>query len=913
MPIGPGTRLGVYEVVVPLGAGGMGEVYRATDTNLGRHVAIKVLPEAFGNDPERVARFEREAKTLASLNHRNIAIIHGLEKSEGTYALVMELVEGEDLSQRIARGPIPLDEALPIAKQIAEALEAAHEQGIIHRDLKPANIKVKDDGTVKVLDFGLAKLVEQAAPSTTGPSGLSMSPTITSPALVSGVGVLLGTAAYMSPEQAKGRPADKRSDVWAFGCVLYEMLTGKRAFAGDEVADVLASVLAREPDWNALSVNVSPGVRTLLRRCLEKDRRKRVADISTAIFVIDESSSTTAPAFGPAIPPSRSSIWRRMIPFIATAALAAGMVGIVAWRFNPFTNPGAITRFSMMLAEDERFTNAGRQMVAMAPDGTRMTYVANGQLYLRSMSDADAKPISGMRAERGGVLNPVFSPDGRSIAFWSAADDTIKRIPIDGGRPVTICSADRPYGVSWDAAGILFGQGPAGILRVNASGGKPEKVVKVAVGEIADGPQMLPDGEHVLFTVATGTSADRWDRAKVVVESIKSAERKIVVEGGSDGRYLPTGHIVYAIGRTLFAAPFDVRRLELTGEAVPILEGISRPETPAQQTGIAHYSVSSTGSLMYVPQMTAAQSLRDLVWLDRKGVAERLKVPPGSYEFPRVSPDGKHLALGTDDGKEAIVWIYDLATTNPMRRLTFGGNNRFPIWSADGERVAFQSDRDGNHGIFWQRADGSGDAERLTKPEKGIAHIPDAWTPEGEMFLFSAFDGNRSSLWTFSTRERKAETFDSVSHASGNLPLGVIAPNGRWVAYELVESGVVGIFVQPFPTTGAKYQIARDGRGPVWSHDGREVLFAVGNFQFFAVSVTAQPVFSVGEPVPIPNSRILGAASSLGVPRSFDVAPDGRIIGVTDAASTSSAVARPARIEVVINWFDELKRLVPNK
>ena len=702
-----GRQLGAYRVMSLLGAGGMGEVYRARDTTLGRDVAIKTLPRLFVREPERLARFDREARTLASLNHPHIGAIYGLEDVDGIPALVLELIEGLTLAERLAKGPLPVRDALTIAVQIAEALEAAHEQGIVHRDLKPANIKVRADGVVKVLDFGLAKAME--LPGASGVTGLSPLPTITTPAMTQ-AGTILGTAAYMSPEQARGKPVDKRADIWAFGCVLYEMLSGRRAFGAEEVSDTLAAVLRGEPDWAALPSDVSPGLRMLVRRCLEKDRQKRIADISTALFVIGE-PAIVAPAASAAPAPvtlPRPPIWRRAMPFLVTALVVGALAGGIAWNLRPSASPSTIVRFPLTLAAGQDFTNDGRQVVAISPDGTHVVYVANSELHLRSMSDTAARPIAGTS---GVPLSPVFSPDSRSIADWSADDAAIKRISINGGTAVTICPAERPFGITWNADGILFGQGRAGIMRVPASGGKPETVVTVAEGEVAHGPQLLPDGRTVLFTVAPVVGTDRWDQAKVVVQSSGSEERKTLIEGGSDGRYLPTGHLVYALGGTLFAVPFDVRRLQLTGQPVPVIVGVRRAIAPDVNTGAAHVSVSSGGSLVYVPgpaSITTAH--RELVRLNRTGGAEPLKLPPGPYEFPRISPDGTRLAFGTDDGKEATVSIYDLAGTSSMRRLTFGGKNRFPIWSADSDRVAFQSDREGDLGIFWQRADGSGTA-----------------------------------------------------------------------------------------------------------------------------------------------------------------------------------------------------------
>jgi serine/threonine-protein kinase len=534
------------------------------------------------------------------------------------------------------------------------------------------------------------------------------------------------------------------------------------------------------------------------------------------------------------------------------------------------------------------------------------------------MSDLEAKPIPGTEIPQG-VVNPVFSPDGRSIAFWSGADRTVKRIAVNGGAAVTICTAERPFGMTWDADGILFGQGRAGIMRVLASGGEPEILVKVNDSEVAHGPQMLPDGRTVLFTLATGTGTDRWDKAKVVVQPLRSGERKTLIDGGSDGRYLPTGHVVYALGGTLFAVPFDLRRLEVTGEPVPIVEGVRRANTPDVNSGVAHFSVSKAGSLVYLPGLASTTGgQRDLARLDRKGGTELLRLPPGPYEFPRVSPDGKRLAFGTDDGKEAIVWIYDLSGTSSMRRLTFGGKNRFPIWSADGARVAFQSDREGDLGIFWQRTDGTGTAERLTRPEQGVSHYPESWAPKGERFLFSASTGTRVSLWTYSLQDKKAAPFGSVQQSSPNLVRAVFSPDGRWVAYGSDETGTAGVYVQPFPATGAKYEISKGlSHSARWSPDGKEIFFVRGPAgtpaagQLVVLSLTTQPTLTFGNPVAVSSGR-LQLSGGLSVPRRFDVAPDGGIIGVVDSAQPSAALASP-RIEVVLNWTEELKARVPTR
>jgi serine/threonine protein kinase len=880
----------------------MGEVYRARDTKLGRDVALKILPDTFAADPERLARFQREAQVLASLNHPHIGAIYGLEESDGVRALVLELVEGPTLADRIAQGAIPLDEALPIAKQIAEALEAAHEQGVIHRDLKPANIKVRPDGTVKVLDFGLAKLTE--APAASGAVGLSQSPTITTPAMT-GVGTILGTAAYMSPEQAKGRPADKRSDVWAFGCVLYEMLTGERAFEGEDVSDTLAAVLRGDPDWTTLPGQMPSSIRMLLDGCLKKDRKQRFGDISTALFLMREPNEI----FGRPSPlqVTPRPVWKRAIPVVAASVVVSAIVGIVAWNFRLAATPPSVTRFPFTLAEGQQFTNTGRHLVSISPDGTQMVYVANRQLYLRSLSDLDARPIAGTDTGAG-VTNPVFSPDGRSIAFYSISDQTLKRISVNGGAAVTICEAGNPFGVSWDRDSILFGQGSRGILRVSANGGKPELLVPVSGDGIAHGPQMLPDGQTVLFTLAAGSTPERWDKAKIVAHSLKSGHAKTLIDSGSDGRYVTTGHIVYALGGVLFAIRFDPRRLETAGGPVPIVEGVARAN--GGQTGAAHFSFATNGSLIYVPGPAGSSAGQyDLALLDRKGVADPLKIRPNVYEFPRVSPDGKRLAVGTDDGKEANIWIYDVAGTTSIRQLTFGGKNRFPVWSATSQRVAFQSDREGDLGIFWQAADGTGTAERLTTAEKGTTHVPGSWSPDGSTLLFELNKGSTTFLRRLALRDKKMAAFDNVE---STLPISpVFSPDGRWVAYAS-NGGATGVsvFVQPYPATGAKYLIA-SGFHPLWSPDGKELIFpATGGLQVVSTSTTPAFAFRNSTPISPGPLRMRGP----NVAREFDISRDGqRVIGVMRAGLTQSALGSAPQVQVVLNWFEELKARVPTK
>jgi serine/threonine-protein kinase len=465
------------------------------------------------------------------------------------------------------------------------------------------------------------------------------------------------------------------------------------------------------------------------------------------------------------------------------------------------------------------------------------------------MSEVEARPIPGTEVLQG-VTSPVFPPDGQSIAFYSSADRTLKRIVISGGAAVTICPADNPLGMSWGKDGIVFGQGPKGIMRVSPNGGKPDLLVSVKGGELAQGPQILPDGQTVLFTLATGVgfSAATWDKAHIVVHSFKSGDRKTLIEGGSDARYLPTGHIVYALGGTLLAVPFDLRRLEVTGGPIPIVEGVSR--SLGGQTGVAQFSFSSTGSLTYIPGPAAtSNALREFVVADRTGATEPLKLPSGAYMHPRVSPDGTRLAFGTDDGKEANVWIYDLSGVNAPRRITFSGKNRLPVWSGDGQRVAFQSDREGDLGIFWQRADGAGIAERLTEAEQGASHVPESSSRDGKRLLFTVAQGSTVALWTLALDDRKATPFGDVR---SNQPIGAaFSPDGRWVAYASTVLGDSGVFVQPFPPTGARYQIPKLDRDyhPLWTSDGKELFYIPSSGRFAAVSVLMQPSFTFGNPV----------------------------------------------------------------
>ena len=897
-----GTRFAHYEITAHLGSGGMGDVYEATDTKLGRSVAIKLLPAAFASDPERLSRFRREAQALAALNHLNIAQIYGIEDAGGTSCIVMELVDGETLQARIQRGPIAVVEALSIARQIAEALEAAHDKGVIHRDLKPGNIMLAD-GKVKVLDFGLAKAYDTPSSNV----DLANSPTLVSMAATS-AGVILGTAAYMSPEQAKGRAVDRRTDIFAFGCVLYEMLTAKRAFDGEDVTDILGAVLRVEPDWSELPDDVPSGLRRLLRLCLEKNPKNRRSDATDIRLDIDHLlHEPTAAAPAPIEIPKRP-LWARAVPVVSALVIGGILSGVAIWYLRPAAAPGGVTRFSVTLPQGQSFSNTGRKFVAVSPDGSAIVYLANQRIYYRRMSELEARPIPGTETWSAAV-NPVFSPDGRSVAFWALADRTLKRIAVSGGAAVTLCPADSGvFGLSWGEGGVAFGQGAGGISRVSENGGKPELLVSVKENEAAYGPQVLPGGKAILYTVRATADSD-WDKAKIFVQSLEpGSARQLLFEGGREARFVSTGHIVYAYQGTLFAVPFDVKQLKVTSGPTPVVEGV---RNSGATTGASQFSVADNGTLIFVPGPISGGSsgaLRTLAYRDRSGnELERLKVPPRAYSYPRVSPDGTRVAVSTDDDKPDV-WIIELAGSSAPRQLTLGGNSRIPVWSADGLRVAFRSNREGDDSIFWQKADGTGTAERLTKAETGTFHVPQSWSHDGKYLAYIVVKGGSAvAVWILSLDDKKATL---LADRAANPDF---SPDGRWLAYQSSETGQSQIFVQPFPATGAKYPVVPGGH-PFWSYDGSELFYNPAQQQIGVVSIKTRPTFSFGEPSAFSTAG-LQSKNPQGNTRVWDIAPDHkRLIGVTDATeSATPGEAVTQQIEVVLNWFTDLRARVPSR
>ena len=905
-----GRRLGVFEVEGLVGVGGMGEVYRARDTRLGREVALKIMPRAFKDSPDRLARFEREARVLASLNHPHIGAIYGLEKADDVTALVMELVEGDDLAQRIARGAIPIAEALPIARQIAEALEAAHEQGIIHRDLKPANIKVRADGTVKVLDFGLAKAVDPTGSS----PGLTMSPTLS---LATQAGVLLGTAAYMPPEQTKGKTVDKRADLWSFGCVLFEMLAARRPFEGETISDVLAKIIERDPDWSALPAKTPQTIRTLLRRCLEKDPRRRLDSAAVARLEIEEAFTSPAADERPLNEGGRGAQWRSAM-FGAVTTLAAAAIAAVAWTVTrtSVAPPGAVSRFAVTLppAQPLAFSINDRD-VALSADGTRLAYAAGdqAQLMVRALDQLDAVPLQGVANARA----PFHSPDGRWIGFFERLDEgvttgpvtqrtTLRKVSMSGGSPLVVCTmTGASRGASWgpDDSIIFATSDPAtGLLRVPAGGGEPEVLTKpdTTRGERDHYfPSVLPGARGVLFTIATGGGVANRE---VAVLDLKNGQRKTVIRSGSQAEYIDTGHLIYADGGTLWAVRFDLATLNVVGDAAPIVDQVLT-------LGAADFTLSRRGTLVYVP--TGRGNARSLAWVTRNGVAEPISAPPNAYVVPRLSPDGTRLALQirSADQNSADIWTWDF-DRQQLTRLTFGPAAHFgPVWTPTGRQMIFGSRSDKKFVLHRRAADGTGQDEQLTEsPHQQRAN---AMSPDGARLVFedetetAGYDLKLLSLTGTPRVEPLLQTSFDERNAS-------ISPDGRWIAYDSNESGQSQIYVRPFPNVAdARYQISTaGGRTPLWSPTGHEVFFH-NRMSMMAATVQLTPGFSAGTP-----AKLFDAASLVldgrfttggGTYRTYDVSRDGqRFLMIRENAGSSDGAA-PASMIVVQNWFEEWK------
>src|SRR5215471_7949396 len=898
MPLSSGSRLGAYEIVAAIGAGGMGEVYRARDTKLNRDVALKVLPEAFTLDGDRIARFRREAQVLASLNHPNIAAIYGFEDSGSTHALVLELVEGPTLADRIAKGAIPLEEALPIAKQIAEALEAAHEHGIIHRDLKPANIKLRDDGTVKVLDFGLAKAME---PTSAISPGLTASPTITTPAMMTGVGTILGTATYMSPEQAKGRPADKRSDVWAFGCVLYEMLTGKRAFEGEDVSDTLASVLKSEPDWNQLFASISLSIRAVIKGCLDKDRKTRISDISVVRYVLNGALSaplTTADGATSQTAGHRTVWWQAAAAFFAVTT-AVGFPALYLWRS---TIP-QVTRFAVLPPENQSFVIAARvgTGVAVSPDGKKLAFTARegvaaqaGKilLWIRPIDSLVAHPLSGT----DGAAFPFWSPDSRFVGFF--ANGRLLKVDVTGGPPQTVCVCNG-RGASWSRDGVIvLNNGPGPLYRVSSAGGEPTRVTKLTGAQGGHNfPVFLPDGRHVLFY-----GAARQD-AGVYVTSLDDGESHRLVAADTGAVYDAThGLLLFVREGTLMAQSFSARTMTLSGEPFPVAEQVE-----SVLPGLVSFSVSNTGTLAYGTGGGNAAPLR-LTWVDRQGKVIGGVGDDGNYRGVDLSPDGSRVVTHRHDGNGGDVWVTDLSRQTTSR-FTFDASqdNSSPIWSPDGKQIAFGSLRAGKWGIYRKSSNNAGTEEKLIESE--IQILPMAWAPDGRSLVYWASNPTTNSdQWLLPlTADRKAVPLLNTPFAEQHPQ---VSPDGKWISYHSNETGRAEVYVRPFPTGTSKWQVSTGGGVFArWRGDGRELFYLSGasNGKMMAVDVKAVgAAFEAGTPRALFDSGYVNLSAGGSSYHTYAVSRDGqRFLIPRPLSSGADFLSSP--IVVVTNWAEGMK------
>ncbi len=889
MALTPGTRIGGYEVIALLGSGGMGEVYRARDPRLQRDVALKILPDQLAGDTDRLARFEREAQALAALAHPNIGHIYGFEDGR---ALVLELIEGPTLAERLAQAPLTADEAIAVARQIVDALDTAHERGIIHRDLKPANIKLLDDGTVKVLDFGLAKFTDdrwQADGDAVGAHPASLSPTMS--AAFTGAGLILGTAAYMSPEQARGKAVDKRTDIWAFGCVLFEMLTGTRAFDGTDATEMIAAVVRGEPEWSLLPATTPSGLRRLIERCLHKDPRRRLRDIGDARFELDQVFAQEAPA--PTAPVRATPRWRRLLPVAAAWLVGAALTGSAVTLLRPDTHR-PVSRYDILLREGESFAYSGRHIVAISPDGARFVYTFNGELYLRERNRVEAAPIKGAggpdRTDADGARNPFFSPDGQWVGYWQ--EGAIRKIPVGGGTPVAVADADNPFGASWaDDDTILYAQGGRGIFRVPARGGTGALVIKAAPLHLLHGPQLLPGGRAILYTdrVADGT----WDTAQIVVQSVGSNERKTVINGGYDARYLPTGHLVYAVNNGLFAARFDAGSLTLESTPVPLVTGVAASNSG--QTGAAQFTVARDGTLIYVSGN--ADGKRTSVWVDRDGRELPTGMPARSYAYGRISPDGRRVALDVREGQNDI-WVWDLVRRT-LSRLTFDATvNRSPVWSPDGTRIAYSNvDDTTTESVYLQAADGAAAPDALLK-RHGERWVPLSWSRDGQVLVTQT--GRPWDLAMVSATG--AHEFRMLLNGPSDETNGEVSPNGHWLAYQSNESGRNEVYVRPYPDVSAgKWQVStQGGTRPAWAHSGKELFYFVQD-SLMATPVEASATFAAGVPVRFPWTGYIAPLSG----RTYDVAPDDRRFLMLKATQEDRNTR--ATLHVVENWFEELR------
>jgi serine/threonine protein kinase/Tol biopolymer transport system component len=879
-----GGRVGTYDVLAPLGVGGMGEVYRARDTKLNRDVALKFLPDVFALDPDRLARFKREAHVLASLNHPNIAAIYGLEDTGDVKALVLELVEGPTLADRIARGSIDLEEALPIARQIAEALEAAHERGIVHRDLKPANIKVRPDSMVKVLDFGLAKAldVEHRA------GAMSQSPTVPTP-VVTADGMIVGTPAYMAPEQARGKPADNRADLWAFGCVLYEMLTGRRAFAGENASETLASVMRDDPDWAALPNTTPPSIRRLLRRCLAKDPKGRLSDAAVARIEIDEARLDARIDTGTAPP---TSLRGERVAWASALLLVGAAIAAVL-----------VTRGPEPVADEVRFDiqtppTTDLMSLAISPDGQKIVFVATSEgrskLWLRRLDSGSAEPLIGT----DGAAWPFWSPDSRSVAFFASTDNRLKRLDIDGRSIQVLGMFPLGSGGTWNQDGtILFSHfaGSSPILRVSSNGGQASPATRLQPPELThQSPQFLPDGRHFLYHSLNLTPP------AVFVGDLEGSESRRLLEADTAARYVPSGHLLFARGGILLAQAFDAERLALAGNPFRVAAQVAMP--PGAQPAL---SLSATGTLVFRVGSSATLmpsfGTRPLIWFDRSGKEiGRVSAPePGGR--PSLSPDGRQLAVVRSVTQVAPpdIWLLGLGRDVLTRITSNGAINLDPIWSPDMREVAFSSSLKDKFDLYRQPLDSTGKAELLlATPED---KMPSDWSPDGRVLLYTSYfvAETANDIWALPlSGERKP--FPVVQTPFDEM-LPQFSPDGRWIAHQSNETGQFEIYLQQFPGPGGRQRVSTAGGAQVrWRRDGKELFYIALDGRLMAVPIrfaSDGQAFDAGTSAPLFATQVGGAVS--GTERQqYVVSPDGQRF----LMSVLPEDPNPPPIAVILNW-----------
>ncbi len=875
MIVGPGARLGSYEVLSPLGAGGMGEVYQARDTKLGREVALKILRPLLREDATHLARFRREAQVLAAISHPHIATVHELNEAEGVAFLVMELVPGETLRSRLALGPLPIADALRTCSQVAAALEAAHEKEIVHRDLKPENTKITPDGVVKVLDFGLAKPLK--APGTDGTSD--------SPTSLLTQGLILGTIPYMSPEQVRGKSIDRRSDIWAFGCMLFETLTGRRPFGGETASDIIAAILEREPDWRMLPAATPPAIEALIRRCLQKDPGRRLKDIGDARLELEE--ALTAPAAVIEAPVGRRARLKSFPPAIAGAAIGLA-VGALVWMAFGRQPRGAVegpAHFLVPLPPGERLANTDFPAVAISPDGSLLAYVGTRggrpQLYLRPMNSLDATPIPGA----ADAIAPFFSPDSRWVAFFAAGQ--LKKVFVAGGAPVTVTDAPIGFGGSWGSDDtIVFAPATgSGLLRVPAGGGKPTRLTTVdpQKGEFSHRwPELLPDGKSVLFTVGTVGS---WDDAQIVGQSLTSSERAAIVHGGTNPHYLSSGHLVYARGGALMAVPFDATRLQIRGTPVRVLDNVLQ-----SFDGAAQVSLSRSGSIVYAGGSFETADRR-LISVERTGAAAPLAAPPRPYSAPRVSPDGRKVAVRIA-GKADDIWIYDV-TQAKVTQLTFEASTSSPVWTPDGERVTFSSTKSGAPNLFVTTLF-QGPEERLTSSDN--LQVPGSWSPDGRTLAFvERHPTTGRDIWTLSYAGDRTSRPFLASPFDESAPR--FSPDGRWIAYVSNESGQNEVYVCAFGDAARRWQVSSGGGAePVWARGGQELFYRARNRMQAAAFIPGASPRAAASRVLFEDKFEKGTIDVA----NYDVTPDPLRFVMVRATEEESL---QNQLHIVLNWL----------